>query len=142
MRHKGTQAPQREYVKLREAPLSVLRAAAELSAAKGWAPSLQEITDAVGLSARSNVLQHMRALEAAGLLERGAGPRAVRVTAAGRELLGGFGVSIGETTPNGDANERQDHKAAAERRDEPRTDDPVVRKQEPDPNSEAQRHWK
>ena len=45
---------------------------------ESWAPSLDEIADAVGLS-KSTVKQHMDNLERDGVIERGPGNRQIRI---------------------------------------------------------------
>lgn len=45
----------------------------------GWAPTIREIGEAVGLSSPSTVLLQLRALEREGKLVLGGGPRMIRL---------------------------------------------------------------
>ena len=47
----------------------------EYLAENGWAPTYQEIADAVDLKSKSDVGRYLRSLEKKGLIKRGDGPR-------------------------------------------------------------------
>ncbi len=63
----------------REMRLRILVAIREHIAEYGWAPTIREIGAAVGLSAPSTVLEHLRNLEREGKLVLGGGPRMIRL---------------------------------------------------------------
>lgn len=68
-----------DLLKLTARQRDVLAALERLSRRDGFAPSLREIADEVGLSSASSVHHHVRVLERAQLVERRAGcPRAIR----------------------------------------------------------------
>ena len=48
-------------------------------AREGWSPTIREIAKGIGLSSPQPVHRHLRALEREGLIERGLGPRQIRL---------------------------------------------------------------
>lgn len=57
----------------------VLRCIARHQAEHGWAPTLREIGEAVGLSSTSTVQWHLKELERLGFIERGSRERQIRL---------------------------------------------------------------
>ena len=69
--------------------LDILRCIADWIDEHGWPPTLREICDQVGSKSTNAVSDTISALDRKGCLERKFGmARAIRVTAAGRQLLG------------------------------------------------------
>lgn len=64
--------------------LEMLQWIRDYTRANGWPPSLREIGLAFDWSTPSTTHYHMIKLERAGLVERGAGPRQIRLTKKGR----------------------------------------------------------
>lgn len=58
----------------------VLAFVTEFIAEHGWAPTMQEIADALGLASRSTVQEHLRQLHREGRIVLGGGPRMIRLT--------------------------------------------------------------
>lgn len=74
---------------LTDRQLQILQAVKEHGEKHGFPPSVREIATAVGLASPSTVKHHLDALEKAELLQRVQGlPRALEISAKGRELLG------------------------------------------------------
>lgn len=57
----------------------VLRCIARHRAEHGWAPSVREIGEAVGLRSTQTVHRHLKELERLGFIERGKHPRQIRL---------------------------------------------------------------
>lgn len=53
----------------------------------GWAPTLRELGDALGMASTQAVFGHLDLLAKKGLVERGTGGRALRITDAGRRYV-------------------------------------------------------
>lgn len=51
----------------------------------GWSPTVREVGTALGWASTSTTQYHLDRLRDDGLLERGAGPRQLRLTEQGRE---------------------------------------------------------
>lgn len=65
---------------------AIVAAVADLWLAKGWAPTLREVAEEVGLAAPSTVHSHVRILVDAGILAMDYGvPRSLRVVEHARE---------------------------------------------------------
>ena len=75
--------------RMTERRMAILRYVHEYSDLNGWAPSVREICDEVGLVSPGSVKMHLDALVGMGYLRRGSGARALAVTDAGMEVLGG-----------------------------------------------------
>lgn len=68
--------------------LEVLRAIHASVTSRGWPPTVREIGDQLGISSTNGVVDHLRALEKRGLLERGEmTARGLRITDAGLSWL-------------------------------------------------------
>lgn len=68
-----------------ETRTEVLRAISAHIARHGWAPSLTEIGEAVGLSSKSTVQAHLKELERQGFISRGSGNRQIRLVSEREE---------------------------------------------------------
>lgn len=70
--------------------LEVLRLLRDLTAARGYAPTLSELRDGLRVSSVYTVVGHVDALDRRGLVERDERvARSLRLTAAGRAVLRG-----------------------------------------------------
>lgn len=69
--------------------LEVLRMVADYIDEHGWPPSVRDLMRGSGCTSPGPVQVHLNALEWHGLIVRGHGPRALRITDKGRELLSG-----------------------------------------------------
>lgn len=82
----------RQYVPLHPTArqLECLAFVARYIDARGYAPSIREISDAFGFSSTNGASDNLRALERKGLLERTPiASRAMRITELGRAMLAG-----------------------------------------------------
>lgn len=68
-----------------ETRTEVLRVISAHIARHGWAPSLAEIGEAVGVSSKSTVHRHLKELERLGFIERGCRERQIRLLVSERE---------------------------------------------------------
>lgn len=51
----------------------------------GWSPSIREIGAAFDMSSPSTTHHHLMVMESDGLIERGDGPRQIKITVKGKE---------------------------------------------------------
>ncbi|MEO8511563.1 MAG: transcriptional repressor LexA [Chloroflexota bacterium] len=69
----------------------IIECIAQTVAERGYPPSVREIAESVGLASTSAVHHHLIALERDGMLERGTGSRALRLTSRGVAAHRGIG---------------------------------------------------
>jgi repressor LexA len=67
--------------------VTVLRWIHEYIIEKGWSPSVRDISNGFGWGSVSSAHRYLVKLEQKGFLDRGLGPRQVKVTPAGRQQL-------------------------------------------------------
>lgn len=70
--------------------LECLRGIDEIGSAQGYPPTVGELCAWMNLASRSTAHAHVSALAEKGLVERGRGARAMRITEAGRAALRGL----------------------------------------------------